>query len=406
MRIGLFTDQYYPFVSGLVTSIKLLYEGLEKLGHEVFIFTSMDEKLVDDSPEFKNKNIINLYGRPYPFKGLKDYRYTLTHKKQIKVIKQYNLDVIHVHTEYNIAKLAIKCNKKLHIPLVHTLHTLFEDYLAYFSPFFNKIMHRQMMWGLKVLFLNPISKRSEFNIVPTKKVANQMNKYGLKNRNVRIIPTGIETERFNPNNFTKEEIDSLREELGISKDKFVYLYIGRVSQEKNISSIVNAYKKSLADNDNTVLLIVGGGPYLDDLKNLVNELGISDKVIFTNIVTFKDISKYYQLGDIFVNASKSETQGLTYIEALSASIPLLVQNDECLDGVVQNYYNGILFDGEEELAIKLQEILKAPDVLRAMKKNTMKSTTEFTKEAFCKKVLNVYEDSIESYNKKHKKKNK
>ena len=119
MRIGLFTDQYYPFVSGLVTSIKLLYEGLEKLGHEVFIFTSMDEKLVDDSPEFKNKNIINLYGRPYPFKGLKDYRYTLTHKKQIKVIKQYNLDVIHVHTEYNIAKLAIKCNKKLHIQYEH-----------------------------------------------------------------------------------------------------------------------------------------------------------------------------------------------------------------------------------------------------------------------------------------------
>lgn len=403
MRIGLFTDQYYPFVSGLVTSIKLLYEGLEDLGHECFIFTSMDEKLIDDSPEFKNKKIINLYGRPYPFSGLKDYRYTLTHRKQIKIIKEYNLDVIHVHTEYNIAKLAIKCNKKLHIPLVHTLHTLFEDYLEYLSPFFNKIMHKQMMWGLKVLFLNPISKRSEYNIVPTKKVANQMNKYGLKNKNVKIIPTGIETQRFDSSNYSKEEIENLKNELGISKDNFVYLYIGRVSKEKNIETIIKAYSKSIKDNDNTILLIVGGGPNIGDLKKLVSELNIADRVIFTDIITFKDVSKYYQLGDIFVNASKSETQGLTYIEALSASIPLLVQTDECLDGVVQNYYNGILFDGEEDLVNKLQEILKAPDVLKAMKKNTVKSTQEFTKESFCKKVLSVYEDSIELYKKKHKK---
>lgn len=112
MRIGMFTDQYYPNISGVVTSIKMLYEGLESFGHEVFIFTSFDEKAVDNPDVLEKLNVINLPGRPYPFKDLKNYRWNLFHKKFIKQVASYQLDVIHLHTEFNVGKIARMVAKK------------------------------------------------------------------------------------------------------------------------------------------------------------------------------------------------------------------------------------------------------------------------------------------------------
>ena len=208
MKIGLFTDQYYPSISGVVTSIKMLYEGLEKMGHECYIFTSYDEGLDENKTESSNKRVINFKARPYPFKNLKDYRYTFTHRKAVKVVGEYNLDIIHIHTEYNISKIAIKASKKYGIPIVHTLHTLFSDYLQYVSPFFNKHCHRQMLYGLKVLFTGPVSKNSTIQIVPTKKVLETAKDYGVgKYAPVKIIPTGIELSRFYKSNYSVEEIN-------------------------------------------------------------------------------------------------------------------------------------------------------------------------------------------------------
>ena len=124
MKVGIFTDQYYPNISGVVTSIKMLYEGLVNLGHEVFIFTSFDEKTVDQPNELTSANVINLPGRSYPFKNLKDYKYNFRYKHFAKIVLPYELDIIHVHTEFNIAKIARIVCKKLHIPMVHTFHTL------------------------------------------------------------------------------------------------------------------------------------------------------------------------------------------------------------------------------------------------------------------------------------------
>ncbi len=400
MRIGLFTDQYYPNISGVVTSIKMLYEGLTDLGHNCFIFTSFDEKEVAECEEIHQKHIINIPGKPYPFKDLKDYRYTLTHKKFLKVIESYQLDIIHVHTDYNISKLAILAHKKLHIPLVHTLHTLWSDYFKYVSPFFDKHFHKSMEWTLRKLFTGPLSKHSEIDIVPTKKVFEQAHIYGLK-KEIRIIPTGIELRRFYASNFRKEEIAELKKELGILENQFVFLYIGRTSKEKNIEVLLKAYTKACKGNKDTVFVLVGGGPELAELKEDVKELGIEEQVIFTDTIPWESIPKYYQLGDIFINASQSETQGLTYIEALSSSIPLLVQKDECIEEVVQDYYNGIYFDGEEELIQKMLEILKAPETLQRIKNNTLDSVRKYSKEVYSKSILDIYEEVIEKYNRKN-----
>lgn len=397
MRIGLFTDQYYPFVSGVVTSIKMLYEGLTNLGHECYIVTSMAEDKIKDL-EKQRKNVINIYGRPYPFKDLRDYRYTFSHRKYLKTIKNLNLDIIHVHTEYNISKLAILAHKKLHIPMVHTLHTLWSDYFKYVSPFFDKHFHKLMEKYLRKLFTGPVSKNSIIDIVPTKKVYDQSLKYGL-NSDIRIIPTGIDLDKFNPKHFTNQQINDLKNKLGIKPNQFVFLYIGRASKEKNIITLLNSYAKACKGNFDTVFVLVGGGPQLEELKEYCKELQIDNQVIFTNTIPREKLPIYYQLGDIFVNASQSETQGLTYIEALGSSIPLLVQKDDCIKDVVENYYNGIYFEGEDDLTLKMKEILRAPETLKKIKSNTINSVFEYSKETYTLRVFALYEEAIEKFKK-------
>lgn len=395
MRIGLFTDQYYPFVSGVVTSIKMLYDGLTNLGHECYIVTSMAEDKIKDL-EKQRKNVINIYGRPYPFKDLRDYRYTFSHRKYLKTIKNLNLDIIHVHTEYNISKLAILAHKKLHIPMVHTLHTLWSDYFKYVSPFFDKHFHKLMEKYLRKLFTGPVSKNSIIDIVPTKKVYDQSLKYGL-NSDIRIIPTGIDLDKFNPKHFTNQQINDLKNKLGIKPNQFVFLYIGRASKEKNIITLLNSYAKACKGNFDTVFVLVGGGPQLEELKEYCKELQIDKQVIFTNTIPREKLPIYYQLGDIFVNASQSETQGLTYIEALGSSIPLLVQKDDCIKDVVENYYNGIYFEGEDDLTLKMKEILRAPETLKKIKSNTINSVFEYSKETYALRVFALYEEAIEKF---------
>ncbi|MDE5714934.1 MAG: glycosyltransferase [Anaeroplasmataceae bacterium] len=400
MRIGIFTDQFYPYISGVVTSIKMLYEGLTNLGHEVFIFTSVDEKKAAECAELKNYNFINFPGKPYPFKDLKDYRKTKNPKKMVKMVAEYHLDIIHVHTEFNIAKIAKIVSKKLNIPIVHTLHTLYEDYLRYVSPFFDRYFHRIMFKILAKVFVGSLSKATTIEIVPTKKVLALANKYYMKG-DIRVVPTGIELDRFDENNFTEEEKSNLKKKLNISNDIFVFGYLGRTSGEKNVPVIIEAYAK-LKNKDNSVLLIVGGGPQFDELVELTHKYKIEDKVIFTGFIDNEDIPLYYHICDIFVNASKSETQGLTYIESLASSLPLLVQKDECIDDLIQDYYNGIYFDGIDDLVVKMEEIQKATTTLKNIKQNTKKSCAKYTKEHYAATIEGIYKEAIELYKKKGK----
>ena len=407
MKIGIFTDQYYPFVSGVVTSINLLYDGLEALGHEVYIFTSLDPKKTNfDDPVFKEKHVVNIPGKKYPFPGLRDYRYTFTHRRFIKIVKPYNLDVMHIQTEFNIAKVALTASKKLGIPVVHTLHTLYKDYFKYFSPFLDKYAPGLVLLTLNNLFTKPVTKGATIQIVPTQKVFEQKDTYGL-GKDVRIIPTGIDLNRFNPNNFTKNEIEDLKSSLNIKNNQFVFLYLGRLSKEKNVPVLLHAYAKSLAkEPNNSVLVIAGGGPDIDSLKALSEELNIKEHVRFTDWIKSENAPIYYQLADIFINASQSETQGLTYLEALASGIPLLVQRDDCINGVISDYYNGIYFDGEDDLALKMVEINKAPDTLKTIKSNTLKSVENYSKEKFVQNIVSIYEEAIEKNNETLAKKKK
>ncbi len=400
MRIGLFTDQFYPQVSGVVTSIKMLYEGLEAMGHECYIFTAIDEDGYKDDPEITSKKIVNFPGIYYPFKAAKEYKYNINHARFVKDIAKYNLDIIHVNTEFNIAKIARMAGKKLHIPIVYTVHTAWIQYICTLFPVSDKFLHPFWVMCMRNLFTKPTYKSAEITILPTKKMLPDLKNYGIKGNDFKIIPTGIELYRFRDFNASKEELDKLKESLGL-KDKFIFAYIGRTAKEKNIEFIIDSFAKISDENDKARLLIVGGGPILEDLKNYANDRNLYNKVVFTGLIPWEKIPYYYHIADVFVNASTSETQGLTYVEALASGIPVLVKNDPCIDDVIKEGYNGFLFDTEEECIKKMEYCLN--NDISEIKNNTEPSSRVYSKEKFAENIYNTYLEAIESYNKKHKK---
>lgn len=298
------------------------------------------------------------------------------------------LDVIHVQTEFSMAKLAIKCSKELNIPMVHTFNTLFDEYLSYVSGFFMRLFSKMMHNILVNPFLRPVSRQSLIEIVPTKKVYDQRYHYKLGiNEDVRIIPTGINLDAF---------LESKRQASLVSKyqlqDKFVYLFVGRISEEKQISNIITAYKE--VANANNRLLIVGDGPELSKLRKLTLELELKENVIFTGFIEWKNISSYYALGDVFLCDSVSETQGLTYLEALASGLPLLVRKDDCLLNLLINDYNGIAYEKENELIAYMKKLETDKNKLLSLKRNTKKSTIQYTDNIFVENIIKVYEDVI------------
>ncbi|PKK85541.1 MAG: glycosyltransferase family 4 protein, partial [Tenericutes bacterium HGW-Tenericutes-8] len=233
MRIGLFTDAYLPLISGVTTSIYMLAEGLRTQGHEVYIITTSAANTVEDP------YVIRLKGMPIPKRGLKTFRIVPFTAAHIKRIHSLNLDVMHVHTEFSIGSVAVHMRDKHSIPMVFTVHTMYEEYLHYVSKFLNKFFRRPLMHYLKKLMKRFIL-RADVTITPTQKVMDLMKSYNIPGH-YEIIPTGIQLDKFKRENYDPNKVLELKASLGIKADEFVYLFLGRVSREKSIPVLLDAF---------------------------------------------------------------------------------------------------------------------------------------------------------------------
>lgn len=398
MRIGLFTDAYKPQISGVTTSLNMLAEGLIKKGHEVYIITTKTKgsKEYDaDKPYIKR-----FRGTPYPRKGLEIYRFVPFVGRKVRHVKKLpKFDVIHVHTEFSIGKLGYLYQKRTKTPTVYTSHTMYEEYLYYVGKRLAKIFRRPFMAIVKKM-LRRYVKSSQVTIVPSKKILDLMLSYNIPG-NYKIVPTGINLEKFKSETYKEEDVLKLKESLGL-KDEFVCLFIGRVSSEKSIDVLLKGFRQ--INNENMKFLIVGDGPYMGELKDLVKKLNLEDKVILTGMVDWELVGLYYQLGDCFLNASISETQGLTYIEALAAGLPLLVKYDQVLEAVLTDGYNGLFFHKDEELPSLIERLKEDKKLKEELSKNALLSVKKYSQEEYAKNVLKTYEEAIKLKQEKQTKK--
>ncbi len=390
MRVGLFTDTYLPQISGVATSIKTLKEELEKQGHEVYIFTTTDKHV----KRYEDPTIIRLPS--VPFISFTDRRIVYRGLfESYKIAKTYKLDIIHTQTEFSLGILGKMVGKALRIPVIHTYHTQYEDYVRYIAN--GKLIRPSMVKYIVRGFLNDL----DGVICPSRIALNLLDGYSVKIPK-RIIPTGIDLREYERPDISQEDIAKLREKWAIASDETVLLSLSRVSYEKNIQALLANMPKILSNNPKVKLLIVGDGPYLEELKEQAQDLAVMDNVIFTGMVSHNETALYYKAADFFISASTSETQGLTYAESLASGKPIIAQSNPYLDDLITDKMFGTLYQTESDLAdAVLNAIVSTP---AKQERVWQKKLYEISAEAFGKSVFAFYLDMIIS--KKAKKKEK
>ncbi len=389
MRIGLFSDTYTPDINGVVSSIVTLQKELEKHGHEVFVITNHKAFLTTQ----REGNVLRLPG--LELKWLYGYKLTTPyHFSARDEIRKMNLDVIHVHTEFGVGMFGRIVAKYLNIPVVSTYHTMYEDYTHYINRF--AIDEVELLSKKFVTtFSRMLSDNVHAVIAPSEKTKETLVKYGVKTP-IYVIPTGLNLNQFDQNQIDKEKVLKLRDEYGLKEDDHAIIFVGRIAKEKSIELPIEGFR--YISDPHVKLMIVGGGPQLDELKRLTEQYEISDKVIFTGPKPRTEIPYYYALADAFVSASLTETQGMTYIEALASDLPVFARPDDVLTDLVIEGDSGYLFETAQEFAQKVEAFLALTLEQRvALCLNARAKVKHYDGNMFYTKVMSVYYQAIEDF---------
>jgi 1,2-diacylglycerol 3-alpha-glucosyltransferase len=388
----MFTETYRPNVNGVVTSIDTLKEELEKMGHHIIIFTTTN-------PEANPADDVDVVRLPsIPFVSYEDRRIVIRGLREaVKIAKEKDLDIIHTHTEFGAGILGKMVAQRLKIPVVHTFHTMYEDYLIYVAN--GKLLKRPVIKRYVKFILDDV----DAVITPSERMKRWLLSLDVKAK-MKNIPTGIRVERFFEVDYTEKEINALRESLGVAKDDLMFLSLSRVSFEKNIQTLIRGFKTIHEKFPNSKMVVVGEGPYRKELQQLTVDLGIQEFVRFTGEVKNEDVGIYYHASDYFCSASTSESQGLTYAEAIASGTKVIAQGNVYLDELLNDSSLGVTFIGDENFAETAIDYVKKniPTNIEVLENKLF----EISADNFGQSVYAYYLSTLVEFSKKRREKEK
>lgn len=380
MKILITTDLFRSTINGVVTSVLNLEEELTRQGHEVRILT-----VSDTGKAYREGNVWYLRSIPsgiypgvrIPMPGDGTYRQELT---------EWMPDIVHSQCEFCTFNYGKRIAEDTGAVFIHTCHTLYEQYTEYVPM--GKYLGPAAVAAFMRLRLRPVDRI----ITPTKKVERTLLSYGVENKTA-IIPTGIKLEQFSEP-ISQQILSETRKECGIAPNVPIVLSLGRLGFEKQVDDLLRGWKEAEISNEEAVLLIVGGGPAEDSLRKLAGELGLEKQVHFYGMADPGMVPMFYRMADLFVCASTSETQGLTYVEALASGLPLVCRRDPCLTGVLEHGKNGYSFRSREEFGGYVKEILRDGKKSEQMRIHSRELAKAFGTEAFGQAVDRLYKEEV------------
>ena len=373
MKILLTSDWYIPAVNGVVTSLLALRRQLTRQGHEVRVLTLSGSLHGHISGGVYALGSVDA-GMIYPGARLR----APEGDALIRELIAWGPDIVHSQCEFSTFAPARRIARACGVPLVHTYHTVYEDYTHYFSP--------SRRWGKALVrgFTRSIAARCDALFAPTDKVRDLLLGYDVACP-VFTLPTGIDVERFRVD---RREGMWLRDTLGIPQDRPVLLFLGRLAKEKNLDALLDV----AAAVPGATLLVAGDGPDGARFRAEAESRGLD--VALGGMVDPAEVPVWYAAADIFLSASTSETQGLTYLEALAAGLPVICRADPCLKGVVRGGVNGYQCADAAEMAARTAALLAVPDELAAMGRRAKASARAFSEENFARRAAALYREQI------------
>ncbi|MDD1770793.1 MAG: glycosyltransferase [Methanomassiliicoccales archaeon] len=379
----MFTDTYLPTRDGVVTSILITKAELERLGHQVTVFAPENGRT-----ETREEDVI--YVRSLGFKRYPGYRVPIFPTNKCELLEELGVEVIHSQGLLFMALRSMFAGRSLKLPVVTTFHTMVTDAAKYynFTPFPDWMVDH-LMWT----YLRRLLQRSEAVIAPSAAIEKELWKYAPRMRRVDVIPTGVDSVRFRPDN----DGSAVRARYGL-EGKEVILVLGRIAWEKNMDLLLHGFALLNKEDPNTVMLIVGEGPAREHYMQMAKELGISERTVFTGFVPDQDLPQYYAACDAFTIASKFETQGLVVLEAMASGKPVAGIDFRAVAEIVHDGEDGYLF--KESPEDWKAAVRRALDSDRCLRSNARKRAEQFSIAEGTRRLIEVYEYSIHSKRKR------
>ena len=378
MKIGIFTNNYLPNPYGVSGSVESFRKEFESLGHEVFIFAPKWKGYPD-----KNPNVFR-----YPSVDIEvkiKFPLAIPYSRKIsKVLEKLDLDIIHSQHPNLLGSAAMRLAKKKHIPLVFTWHTLYDQY-AHFAPF---VPRRIAAWWT-IRNARNYANRCDAVITPTPSVIEIIKNWGVTNKNIYAIPTGVEEKEIS--SFGRVKV---REKYEIKNDEILLTLVTRFTEEKNTQFIFNTLKDILQANPKVKFMAVGDGYLLPELKAYAKKNSLESKVVFSGFIPWKELGNYFAAGDIFVYGSKSETQGTVLTEAMYAGLPIVAVSATSVKDIVEDGKTGfIVSENIKEFQGAVEKLINDEDLRKKFSEEAKRVAREkYTAKVCAKKMLKVYKD--------------
>jgi 1,2-diacylglycerol 3-alpha-glucosyltransferase len=382
MRIGVFTDSYKPYTSGVVTSITTFKEELTRLGHEVFIFAPSYPQHQEEEPD-----VYRFLSVPAPTNP--EYSLAVPIAPRLsQTVKNLELDILHAHSPFILGRWGANCARRFNLPLVFTYHTLYDQYVHYVP------IAQDLARDLAIKYSRNFCNQCDLVITPTREVEELVKSYGIK-APIRVIPTGVPVHKFknrNPN--------WLRKNWDIPAEAQVCLFVGRLTKEKNLEFLLQAFRLIKQRSPSAVLVIIASGPLEAELKKMTVDLGLKldTDVVFTGQIPYENLIDVYFDADLFTFASVTETQGLVLIEAMAAGLPVVAVRAFGVEDMVDDGVNGYLVPLEKgEFVRRVVELWSDDERYRQFSAQALVKAEQMSSAAMARKLETEYREVIKRY---------
>src|ERR1700736_943367 len=337
LTIGIFTDTHQPETNGVVSSIVSTTRSLRRPGHRVIVVAPAHPEGDEEHPD-----VFHLRSTSFPFYPGYRMAFPLP-PKVIANLPAVPFDVIHAQTFFFIGCLGAYLARLRTTPLFFTYHTKFEDYLHYL-PVHQRITKPQTLW-----LSREFSNQCDRIIAPSQGTADLLRSYGIT-APLEILPGGVDLESFGPD---APEPAVIRD----ARPGPVVLSVGRLGKEKNLDLLLDAFALVLRSYPGATLIMVGDGPYREELERRAEAIGAAGRIIFVGALEQAQLGAYYRNADVFLFTSLTETQGLVLVEALAHGLPVVAVDCPVTREIVVGESGILTSDSAGALAEALASVL-------------------------------------------------
>lgn len=383
LKILIASDAYKKQTNGVTNMVVTLAEELRAMDCEVRVLA-----LSDTHASFREGDdyYISSFSSPvYP-----DARQSLVWRSRyLRELKEWDPDIIHIHTEFSARRLAQQVAHATRTPVVMTCHT---DYGKFVEPVLRSPrLIRTLIRAWSVVAYHG----ADVLTVPSEKGRDITRGYHLRCP-VVVIPNGIEQEKFR-RPLPPEEREALFARYGMTDNGRLLLSVSRLSREKNLEELLGFLPRLLREEPEARLLVVGDGPDRARLEAAARELGVEGAAVFTGRIPPDEVYRYYRMGSVFVCASRFEVHSLTYLEAMTCGLPLVCREDPCLKDVLEQGGNGFAYRTEEEFLAYTLRVLRDGALRQRLSEDALRRSEAFGGRRYAARTLELYRQVLREH---------